>query len=641
MLRPFTLVVAVSASALTCRPGSQASQSVESPDAGGDAGVNASDGGQSAGGGVDGGAIPPRPVGEVGCGSWILEQPLPQAYSLRAAWALANDDMWAVGEKGAIVRWNGSSLANVDSPTGGDLSTVWGADAKHVWAGGATLLTFDGVAWHEVPAPAPHGADYITGSAVDDVWVWTERQGIHRWDGTRWTQPGDTSDRPPATADFFQGGAMLWAAGGGRAWTGGCTGELTNNATPWLYFWDGAHWTRTNPDVSGCIFGIAGTAPDDVWAASINLTQCGTGHCGVSYATLHWDGVRWSQASTGLPIAGPFFSPAPGEVWFFTKAGADSVVARRQGGAFHAFLSLSYLGPSIALAAVSPTDVFIAGTGGLIAHSDGTTTKLLNGPNFNLTALWGDASGDAWAVGTWGTVLRRHDSRWSSVDLGMAGIDPVLSSRADFWAASASSLDNLWMAGGDLAVHWDGHAFTQSLAPSWFEDVWVSPSGRALFAGGDVYRADATGFTPVVTGINAKSIWGTAETDLWFVGGDGSDSTLVHFDGTSVVEAARVPWSIDGWWKVRGNSASDIWATARGALLHFDGVSWRNAKPSSAPAYDVTVAGPNDVWVESGDGAWRFDGSSWTVQEVPPGRIFVAGGAVYSLGGWGRICRKP
>src|SRR4051812_22402219 len=51
--------------------------------------------------------IPPVPRGDVGCGTWSLEQPLPQSRSLRGAWAASSDDVWAVGDQGTILHWNG------------------------------------------------------------------------------------------------------------------------------------------------------------------------------------------------------------------------------------------------------------------------------------------------------------------------------------------------------------------------------------------------------------------------------------------------------------------------------------------------------------------------------------------------------
>ena len=47
------------------------------------------------------------PGRDLGCGSWSLEHPAPQANDLHAVWAIAASNAWAVGDKGAIVHWAG------------------------------------------------------------------------------------------------------------------------------------------------------------------------------------------------------------------------------------------------------------------------------------------------------------------------------------------------------------------------------------------------------------------------------------------------------------------------------------------------------------------------------------------------------
>jgi hypothetical protein len=44
--------------------------------------------------------------------------------------------VWAVGKAGTILHWNGSAWSTVPSPTSADLDAVFGADACDVWAVG-------------------------------------------------------------------------------------------------------------------------------------------------------------------------------------------------------------------------------------------------------------------------------------------------------------------------------------------------------------------------------------------------------------------------------------------------------------------------------------------------------------------------
>ena len=667
MLRPFTVVVALSAFAGACRPGSQASQ-YGSSNPPGDGGASASGGGQTAdaGSGDEGtkpsivtqtveyvpqcGPVPPRPDQDVGCGSWVLEAPLPQAHDLAAVWAVASDNVWAVGEKGAIVHWDGATWAVTASPTTANLNSVWAADAADVWAAGddGVLLFFDGSVWQTRPSPTTDNIRFIRGSAADDVWAsGTAAEDVFHWDGVQWTQPG----RAPGSPTTANGGSIthpIWPAGGGRAWSGGCL----DGANASIYLWDGTRWSRTDTGVPGCIQAIAGTSTEDVWATS---AVCGN-FCD-SYRALHWDGVRWSEASTGLPIAGNFFSPAPGEVWFYSNETSgssvfpsDAVFARRERGVFQRFLALPQIGWWSPMAATSPTDVFIVGAGGLLAHSDGKTTKIFAGPTEWLQDLWSDASGAAWAVGG-GQALRRENGCWSAVDIGRAafdiatGIGPLA-----IYGASASNPDDLWMTSYTFAIHWDGQSFSQHVIPEGiFLDAWVSPGGHAYFASTTgLYRADPNGFTrldapgPSVGGYISyvTAVWGTSDTDLWWLRGEGSSSAVVHFDGTSMTVVATIPWQPE-LRTVRARSIDDIWAIDWfGALHHFDGTSWKYLSPGDW-IYHVAIAGPNDVWASNANELWHFDGNSWSKENAPPGALAVTAGAVYTLGVNGRICRKP
>ena len=586
----------------------------------------------------DGGRTFPAFDGDVGCGSWTLENPLPQSSDLNAVWALAANDVWAAGQGGRLVHWNGSALQVVQSPTSKDLSTVWGVDANHVWAGGADLIRFDGTEWQTVPSPAPQGATFITGAAADDVWVDAGDVAVFHWDGAQWAQPGDPATRPTVLGAAFTSFGPLWAPGSGRAWVGGCDNpDIWSNQHALLWFWDGTGWTEINPGVPGCIRTIAGTAPNDVWATAVTLVPCGKVHC-LGYQALHFDGVAWSAVM--LDPSSPFFAPSHNEVWFYSGQGKDTVLARREAGAFRAFSSQPGAQLWKPIAAVSPTNWFSVGWGGGFIGSDGVNWWWLSGPTWDVYDMFGDASGAAWAVG--GAVYRREAGRWSVVNLGAAGIDPLLNWNASFWSISGTNIDDVWLAGGDIAVHWDGTNFTQMVAPdgyAFFDDVWVTAQGRAFLASAQgLYAGDVVGLRRIADG--GSSIWGSSETDIWLVRYVSTGSDIVHFDGATETTAVHEPWKATGQREVRGTAPDDVWAVAENVLLHFDGTSWSEAAPSAADVYSVAVGSRTDVWAQAADGIWQFDGTSWArPTDFPGGRPKFAGGDFYALGRLARICR--
>ena len=580
------------------------------------------------------GVVPPSLTGDVGCGSWVLEQVVPQAHSLRAVWAVSSDDVWAVGDAGAIVHWDGAAWTVAASPTQANLLTVWGADAAHVWAGGqGVLLKFDGSTWQMQPSPTSGSINFISGAAADDVWATgPAARDVYHWDGAQWTQPGAASGAPY----ILNIGTPIWPGGGERAWAGGCADHVHAS----LFLWDGSGWSRIDTAVAGCVHAIAGTSPSDVWATAVEYV-----HGGGSFPTpvnhsLHWDGARWSEVPA---LPGSFFSPARGEVWVVSGGGSTDgyVYARADGGHFHDFLWLPNIGYTTAMAAAGTADVFIVGEGGLLAHSDGKMIRRFTGPNAGIGSLWAGSGGHAWAT-VGGSLIRRDNGCWSNVDVGKAaydqatGMGPLL-----MWQLSGSGPDDVWATAGTFAVHWDGETFSQHVIPGGgLTGVWVSPSGDALFLStSGVYRADGSGFTRVLDG-SYLSMWAASESDIWLVQQDPAAlSSLVHFDGVATTVVGHFPWSDGAPKTISASGDDDVWATVADTVWHFDGSLMTDMRPSPARVYSLAVAARNDVWVSSLDGLWHFDGA-WSKADAPPGVLSASDGVVYSLG-LGRICRRP
>src|SRR5947207_14074353 len=75
---------------------------------------------------------------------------LPSSHPLQAIWGSGASEIWAVGDSGAIVHYDGSAWSLIpNSPTTATLHGVWGAAANDVWAVGDSglILHFDGSGW--------------------------------------------------------------------------------------------------------------------------------------------------------------------------------------------------------------------------------------------------------------------------------------------------------------------------------------------------------------------------------------------------------------------------------------------------------------------------------------------------------------
>ena len=123
--------------------------------------------------------------------SWVPEQTAASGI-LYDIWGSSRENIIAVGEGGAILRYNGFFWSHAASGTTLQLSGIWGSAADNVYAVGdkATILHYDGLRWSQVTHPLS-GTDYsfydVWGSSADDVFVVGFGTVLH-YDGTAWVR---------------------------------------------------------------------------------------------------------------------------------------------------------------------------------------------------------------------------------------------------------------------------------------------------------------------------------------------------------------------------------------------------------------------------------------------------------------------
>ena len=191
------------------------------------------------------------------------------AAELEAVFALSGDLAWAVGQRGAILQWDGSSWAKADSPTGVTLRAVSAAAEHDAWAVGSdgVIIHWDGRAWHKVHTAMGTELRGVLALGRSDAWAvgnaTAAGAGARRRTGTGMVL-AVTLLAPEGLADAAVGDVILR--------------------------WDGTEWTSVavpGPVGQGLI-AIAGGAPNDVWVIG--------GRAGGSL--LHFDGQAWSWRRT-------------------------------------------------------------------------------------------------------------------------------------------------------------------------------------------------------------------------------------------------------------------------------------------------------------------------------------------------------
>jgi hypothetical protein len=132
--------------------------------------------------------------------------------SLYTAWGTSASNIFAVGDNGRIVRYNGTSWTPMQSPTNRTLVRVTGSGPSDVWAvGDSVLVHFDGTTWSDVstansdlryalsrvPTRLEQSQNpYARGifnlglwaRGPKEVYLATQFGGIYRYDGNRWRE---------------------------------------------------------------------------------------------------------------------------------------------------------------------------------------------------------------------------------------------------------------------------------------------------------------------------------------------------------------------------------------------------------------------------------------------------------------------
>jgi len=186
--------------------------------------------------------------------------------SLRAIWGAAANDVWIVGDRGAVLHWDGATLGPPAHGASGDLHAVWGAGGN-VWAAGAGVACLAGASC--VESPEPGLLLDLHGTSASDVWA--VGVDVRHFDGAAWTR----MERPTEGAV-----RAVYAAAPGDVFAIGDDGAIVR--------WDGAAWSIVHRSALR-LTGIDGSGPNDVWVSAAQPAH------GDEATLLHWDGATWSE----------------------------------------------------------------------------------------------------------------------------------------------------------------------------------------------------------------------------------------------------------------------------------------------------------------------------------------------------------
>ena len=151
----------------------------------------------------------------------------PTMAALNAAWGSGASDVWAVGDLGTILRWDGTAWTTQTSNTVSNLRGLWGVDNKNVWAVGdnGTIVQWNGTAWTVLPKPSnTHFYHAIGGLDASNIWVvglaGVIVRGSSNGSGSTWTAQS-SGTTATLSAVWPADASNVWAAGDDlRRWNG-------------------------------------------------------------------------------------------------------------------------------------------------------------------------------------------------------------------------------------------------------------------------------------------------------------------------------------------------------------------------------------------------------------------------------------
>lgn len=490
--------------------------------------------------------------------SWTWLNPLPQGNTLLAVWGSSPCDVYAVGERGAIVHFDGAEWTATESGTRQRLWGVMGSSSKYIWAvgGGGRVLFNDGSGWtkKEIGTAKTLTSVWVTGDGT--VYACSADGLVLKNDGWSWSvlcAGGSVSDH-----------GSVWADENGEVFFAGYHESLDDQAffgaQLWVMHYAGASWTSKSYLVgSGSLRAVWGSSSQDVY-----FVGWGT--------AIHYNGVEYNELWIGSRDLLDIWGVAANDIF---AVGANGLILRYDGAAWNPMTS----GTGSSLYGVwgsSGSDVYAVGDGGLIQHFDGawwTTSAGHAATRLNVNDLWGLSAADVYAVGASGLILHYDGSACARIDGG-----------------TSKHLNGVWAS-----------------SPA---DIWaVGEDGTIVHGSASLFGAVAS-----PTGLNLCDVHGTSSTDVYAAAGEASAGQVLHYDGAAWSVAFETTTPLNSVWAV---SPTEVYAIGAGIVCSFDGSAWSEDRGYGYIQRRLWARGPDDVYALGIAGVYHYDGVTWS-QPAPP-----------------------
>ena len=510
--------------------------------------------------------------------------------TLNSVWVSPDDQVFAVGADGLIVRYDGTTWAQMKNPVSGWLQFVWGRSSQDVFATGeGGLLHFDGESWELIDSQPIGSMTSLrgVGNGLFATTLWGE---ILRYNGSA------------MEVAYLAPEALLsiWGVSEKSIYAVGANGLM-------LHF-NGEAWSTIPSGCSTTLREIWGTADDDLYIVG---DQCKVHYDGHAFTELNlppgnyqriWGSSRdnivvWGVETNRHPFHfngsdwTPVEIPTSSELMDLNGNAADNIYAVGTDGAIVRYDGLNWQkvtgDDELSLAGVwgwDENDVYAVGNKGRVVHYDGTSWVDMPTPTtYDLAAVWGMPGEKMVAVGQGGTIIAYSGNAWTIVETATA---------LDFNDVFGNSADNIFAVGDEGVIfHFNGSGWIS--LPSGIshnvEMVWVDSAGNVFMvsqylSGGltdpgrpgwsfpgivnDYYQYHPGSGMELIDKIaddlltSGSNRWGVSANDRFTVG-----PAILHYDGqtTAVMKADLCGVTLSSVWGIPDKGVYAV--GSRGAIF--------------------------------------------------------------------------
>jgi len=560
---------------------------------------------------------------------WSWHNPSPQGNMLFAMWGSSTNNVFAGGEDGTILHFNGSNWLPMSSGITDSIYDIWGSSANNVFAvgEGGYILHYNGSAWSKA-LNTPFVSRGIWGSSANDIFAVGAGGGILHYNGSTWStmHSGTTKHLNDvwgtSANDVF---AVGWDGTilhyDGSAWST----MNSNTSTPYLndvwgsasnnvfavgtdgtiQHYNGSTWSRMNS-------GLTGEQAVSVWGSAADNVFVSFSNYGSSQNLLHYDGNTWSIMDSGTTKAlQHIWGTASNNVF---AMGDDGTLIHYDGSSWSSISSSVTDQPIYGIWGNAANNVYAVGFGGLMLHYDGSTwSTMSSGTSTNLLDIWGSAANNIYTVGNNGVMRHYNGSTWSSISSG------TTKHLQKIWGSAAN---NVFAVGWDGTIlHYNGSTWLSMTSGTTrhLESVWGSAANNVFAVGwrGTILHYNGSSWSTIPSGTtdDIHDVWGSAADDVFAVGGasSGHSATILHYDGSAW--SPMTPGINQRLETVWGASANNVFAGDNSNILHYNGSTWTlmNAKASSSftNIHDIWGLDANNVIATGEDGViLNFNGNT-------------------------------